>query len=40
MISCIEIVVSYVILYNMIALDIMTRYNKLGLALDQIGPVV
>jgi hypothetical protein len=33
MILCIEIVVSYIILYDMTALNIVTRYNGLGIAL-------
>jgi hypothetical protein len=33
MILCIEIVVSYIIVYDMISLDIVTRYNRLGIAL-------
>jgi hypothetical protein len=33
MILCIRIIISYVILYDMIALDIVTRYNGLELAL-------
>jgi hypothetical protein len=32
MISYIEIVVSYIILYDIAALDIVTRYNGFGLA--------
>jgi hypothetical protein len=34
MISCIRIVVSYVILYDMIALDIVTKYNEFILDLE------
>jgi hypothetical protein len=33
MILCIEIVVSYIISYDMEVLDIVTRYNRLGIAL-------
>jgi hypothetical protein len=32
MILCIEIVVSYVISYDIAALDIVTRYNELRIA--------
>jgi hypothetical protein len=31
--SCIGVIASYVILYDIIALDIVTRYNGLGIAL-------
>jgi hypothetical protein len=32
MISCIMIIISYVILYDMTTLDIITRNNELGIA--------
>jgi hypothetical protein len=35
MISYIEIVISYIILYDMTALDIMTKYNRLKIALNK-----
>jgi hypothetical protein len=37
MLSCVTIVVFYVISYDMTALNIVTRYNELGLALDRIS---
>jgi hypothetical protein len=33
MILCIEIIISYIILYDMIALDIVIRYHGLKIAL-------
>jgi hypothetical protein len=33
MILCIEIIISYIILYDMIALDIVIRYHRLEIAL-------
>jgi hypothetical protein len=33
MISCIGIVITYVISYGMTALDVVIRYNRLGIAL-------
>jgi hypothetical protein len=37
MLSCVTIVVFYVISYDMTALNIVIRYNELGLALDRIS---
>jgi hypothetical protein len=39
MLSCVTIVVFYVISYDMTALNIATRYNELGLALDRISNI-